>query len=574
MVRDAREAVRVYSDVVCSREPRDGCCVSFALNCSVSGGELFDRIKSNGPYSERKARVAFRPIVEALAFIHRHGIVHRDMKPEVRFIGWSCHENGKHNTWPSISAALSRSVLNGQNLLIEKTDRDTDLKLADFGLSQRIGEGTCLKKVCGTWAYAAPEMVDPRRPGYSCPFDMWGFGVILFVSVAGYHPFDPQGGQEVSVIKQRALHAQWDFDDSVWESISGDCKDLISRLLRRDPRRRLSAEQVLRHPWIANAAPTSNPLVHRLPANSSQTAAAPVPVSGTNGAPAQRHSIAVAETRRGSVGGRIESMNASVQGTPATLAAPSRLRSRRRRYSHIVLSAADHRKLSSTERNGCGRSWSPRKSRRVDRSGGQDSRVAEGGRGRGTAPPVSLRLQLRDRLLHADSARSWSTPPSFPEDPCGLSTPRSPLAMNPLYRSQPTSREGDRGSREEEKETCSVRGRGVPGSSVGWNSLGKASRSQHATPRELTPRDRAVHKITQGNGIASQRNDVDPALGPSDYRQRGLQASTPVVTNAMATPIPAATYSSIPTGCATAAASNGVGHEALQDSDRRSRSVW
>jgi serine/threonine protein kinase len=71
------------------------------------------------------------------------------------------------------------------------------LQIADFGLSQLMEKGKKMTKVCGTWAYAAPEMFDPMSGGYDAKFDTWGFGVILFVVLCGYHPFDPEGGLPV-----------------------------------------------------------------------------------------------------------------------------------------------------------------------------------------------------------------------------------------------------------------------------------------------------------------------------------------------------------------------------------------
>ena len=66
-------------------------------------------------------------------------------------------------------------------------------QIADFGLSQLIRPGQKLNKVCGTWAYAAPEMADHHADGYDCKFDCWSYGVVLFVVLSGYHPFDPEG---------------------------------------------------------------------------------------------------------------------------------------------------------------------------------------------------------------------------------------------------------------------------------------------------------------------------------------------------------------------------------------------
>ena len=76
-------------------------------------------------------------------------------------------------------------------------------QIADFGLSQLVTPGEKMTKICGTWAYAAPEMSDPTAGGYDCKYDTWGFGVILFVVLSGYHPFDPEGGLPVAEVSYR-----------------------------------------------------------------------------------------------------------------------------------------------------------------------------------------------------------------------------------------------------------------------------------------------------------------------------------------------------------------------------------
>ena len=151
------------------------------------------------------------------------------------------------------------------------------MQIADFGLSQLIAPGQKLTKVCGTWAYAAPEMSDHHSGGYDCKFDTWSFGVILFVVLCGYHPFDPDGNlpvPEVSElgggvhhpyvatsappsdahlrlnapcarhlpatppppqIKARARAATFDFNQVEWDNVSDSAKDLLRKLIVKNP---------------------------------------------------------------------------------------------------------------------------------------------------------------------------------------------------------------------------------------------------------------------------------------------------------------------------------------------------
>jgi len=190
----------------------------------LRGGELFDRMVESGPYSEREASMHVRKIGEALMFLHSKGIVHRDLKPE--------------------------------NLILVDKSPHAELKIADFGLSKIVDDvllGT-MKTVCGTWAYAAPEVKTSLVPGsganYTQKVDMWSLGVITFVILAAYHPFDPDGNCNDGQLWARICSGIFNFDDPAWVNISEAAKDLIRHLIVVDPAQRYGTEELLRHPWI------------------------------------------------------------------------------------------------------------------------------------------------------------------------------------------------------------------------------------------------------------------------------------------------------------------------------------
>jgi serine/threonine protein kinase len=180
------------------------------------GGDLFDRILSKRRYEEATAKEAMRNILSALAYLHKSNIAHRDLKPE--------------------------------NILLSRKDSDTDVKISDFGLAKVASDKQKLKTYCGTPQYFAPEVLQRKNTvagqgSYSLAADMWSIGIILFVMLAGEFPFDDPTKRGVNAMKHQ-------FNKPVWATISNDAKDLINKLLIKDPSDRLNAEQALRHPWF------------------------------------------------------------------------------------------------------------------------------------------------------------------------------------------------------------------------------------------------------------------------------------------------------------------------------------
>lgn len=193
----------------------------------MSGGELFEVLNQNGPYGEADAAHHLKAIGSALSFLHGNNVAHRDLKPE--------------------------------NLLLSgKPPALGVLKLSDFGLAKVLKENELMHKACGTWAYCAPEVLQIRKSGsgqYGVKCDMFSVGVLMFVILAGYHPFDADGRNTDKQMQELILAGTWDFDDDAWEQVSEEAKDLIRSLLALDPSRRFSAVQMLKHSWTAGITP-------------------------------------------------------------------------------------------------------------------------------------------------------------------------------------------------------------------------------------------------------------------------------------------------------------------------------
>ncbi|KAK8966548.1 Calcium-dependent protein kinase 6 [Platanthera guangdongensis] len=176
------------------------------------GGELFDRIIERGHYSERKAADVTKIVVGVVEACHSLGVMHRDLKPE--------------------------------NFLLVNKDDDLSLKAIDFGLSVFFKPGQMFTDVVGSPYYVAPEVLCKH---YGPEADVWTAGVILYILLSGVPPFWAETQQGIF---DAVLKGHIDFDSEPWPLISDSAKDLIRKMLCSRPRDRLTAHQVLCHPWI------------------------------------------------------------------------------------------------------------------------------------------------------------------------------------------------------------------------------------------------------------------------------------------------------------------------------------
>ncbi|XVF40746.1 hypothetical protein PTKIN_Ptkin01aG0140000 [Pterospermum kingtungense] len=171
-----------------------------------AGGELFDRISAQGHYSERAAAAICRSVVNVVHICHFMGVMHRDLKPE--------------------------------NFLLSSKEEGAMLKATDFGLSVFIEE--------------APEVL---RRSYGKEIDVWSAGVILYILLSGVPPF---WAETEKGIFDAITEGELDFESQPWPSISESAKDLVRKMLTMDPKKRLTAAQVLEHPWMREGGEASD----------------------------------------------------------------------------------------------------------------------------------------------------------------------------------------------------------------------------------------------------------------------------------------------------------------------------
>ncbi|KAK9506875.1 hypothetical protein O3M35_008728 [Rhynocoris fuscipes] len=174
-----------------------------------SGGELFDHIVEKSRLSESEARAFFRQILSAVAYLHSLGYVHRDLKPE--------------------------------NILL---DRDLNLKLIDFGLCAKPKGGMLshLQTSCGSPTYAAPELIKGQKY-LGSEVDVWSLGVMLYAILCGFLPFD---SDNIEGLYKKILAGK--YEEPPW--LSKESKQIINDMLQVDPRKRITVNELLSHPWI------------------------------------------------------------------------------------------------------------------------------------------------------------------------------------------------------------------------------------------------------------------------------------------------------------------------------------
>jgi len=188
-----------------------------------TGGELFDKIAekaSSDPENQttncfeegESARILFQ-ILTAVSYMHKAGVVHRDIKPE--------------------------------NILFETKDADSPVKIIDLGLARQHSslEGP-METAVGTHYYIAPEVL---RRCYDKSCDLWSVGIIAYIMLCGYPPFNGRNNLETH---KSILRGQYRFSSNDWRGTSSEARHFIRRLIQMDTGRRMTVEQAFNHPFL------------------------------------------------------------------------------------------------------------------------------------------------------------------------------------------------------------------------------------------------------------------------------------------------------------------------------------
>lgn len=128
-----------------------------------------------------------------------------------------------------------------ENLLLDKSGDQTRVTIIDFGTAGEFEPGQMLTQKYGTPYYIAPEVL---KRSYDHKCDLWSCGVILYILLCGYPPFN---GQTDKKIIEAVLSGEYTVDEPEWHSVSDPAKNLVQRLLEKNPDNRISALDALNH---------------------------------------------------------------------------------------------------------------------------------------------------------------------------------------------------------------------------------------------------------------------------------------------------------------------------------------
>ncbi|XP_016062985.1 PREDICTED: ribosomal protein S6 kinase alpha-2 [Miniopterus natalensis] len=186
----------------------------------MRGGELLDRILRQRYFSEREASDVLCTIAKTMDYLHSQGVVHRDLKPS-------------------------------NILYMDESGNPESIRICDFGFAKQLrAENGLLMTPCYTANFVAPEVL--KRQGYDAACDVWSLGILLYTMLAGFTPFANGPDDTPEEILARIGSGKYALSGGNWDSVSEAAKDVVSKMLHVDPHQRLTAVQVLKHPWIVN----------------------------------------------------------------------------------------------------------------------------------------------------------------------------------------------------------------------------------------------------------------------------------------------------------------------------------
>ncbi|XP_014676984.1 PREDICTED: ribosomal protein S6 kinase alpha-1-like, partial [Priapulus caudatus] len=211
-----------HPNVVALLDVYDGDKDAYLVMELMRGGELLDKMLQHEFLSEREVGAIMYVVVQAIGYLHSNGVVHRDLKPS-------------------------------NILYCDDSEHPDKLRICDFGFAKQLrAENGLLMTPCYTANFVAPEVL--KRQGYDAACDIWSLGVLMYTMLVGKTPFASGSLDTPKQILSRIGEGRIPENVGNWEAITPPAKDLVRAMLHVDPAQRLTAQQALRHPWLAHRA--------------------------------------------------------------------------------------------------------------------------------------------------------------------------------------------------------------------------------------------------------------------------------------------------------------------------------
>ncbi|XP_006116210.1 ribosomal protein S6 kinase alpha-3 isoform X2 [Pelodiscus sinensis] len=224
--RDPTEEIEIllrygqHPNIITLKDVYDDGKYVYVVTELMKGGELLDKILRQKFFSEREASAVLLTITRTVEYLHAQGVVHRDLKPS-------------------------------NILYVDESGNPESIRICDFGFAKQLrAENGLLMTPCYTANFVAPEVL--KRQGYDAACDIWSLGVLLYTMLTGYTPFANGPDDTPEEILARIGSGKFSLSGGYWNTVSTTAKDLVSKMLHVDPHQRLTAAQVLKHPWIVD----------------------------------------------------------------------------------------------------------------------------------------------------------------------------------------------------------------------------------------------------------------------------------------------------------------------------------
>ncbi|XP_044259152.1 ribosomal protein S6 kinase 2 beta isoform X2 [Tribolium madens] len=190
----------------------------------LKGGDLLDYMIAKKHLAEQEAASILKTLATTVAYLHENGVVHRDLKPA--------------------------------NILFASEECTPDsVTICDMGFAKQLrADNGLLMTPCYTANFVAPEVL--KRQGYDAACDIWSLGVILYIMLSGRCPFSTAPNDSPHRILQRISSGKLDLHNGHWSGVSQEAKMLVTDMLHIAPQRRPTAATLVKHPWLAAAAPS------------------------------------------------------------------------------------------------------------------------------------------------------------------------------------------------------------------------------------------------------------------------------------------------------------------------------